>query len=158
MNTITVIASLAITILVGFTGFNTISNTVSLLEITRLKSNINELSKATSQYIKTSCTLNTPNPGYTCNTMSYSGLEAKGILPPNFLANYSPSLSVNNALSSVVVLLTANTTSQCQAIAKTILNSKCVSTTVTLTIPVIPSLLSPRNPWGNLNSGNFVYP
>ena len=158
MNPLSVLVSLAITILVGFAGWGTVSSALAGLQTTRLENNINELSKAAEQYIKTSCVLNTPNPGYTCASMSYAGLEATNIVPPNFLANFAPSLTVDNAISSVVVTLTAHNTSQCQAVAKTILNSKCVSTTVTLTIPVIPSLLSPRNPWGNLNSGNFVYP
>ena len=158
MNPLSVLVGIAITILVGFAGWGTVSSALAGLETTRLESDIQELSKAAGQYIKTSCTLNTPNPGYTCNAMSYNVLEAEGILPPNFLANFSPSLTVNNTLSSVVVTITAHTTSQCQAVVKTILNSKCVSTTVTLTIPIIPSLLSPRNSWGNLNSGNFVYP
>ena len=158
MNPLSVLVGIAITILVGFAGWGTVSSAIAGLETTRLESNIQEVSKAAGQYIKTSCTLNTPNPGYTCASMSYSGLEAENILPPNFLANFSPSLTVDNAISSVVVSLTTHTTSQCQAVQKTILNSKCTGNLITLTIPIIPSLLSPRNAWGNLNSGNFVYP
>ena len=158
MNPLSVLVGIAITILVGFAGWGTVSSALAGLQTTRLESNIQEVSKAAGQYIKTSCTLNTPNPGYTCNAMSYNGLEAEGILPPNFLANFAPSLTVDNALSSVILTLTAHTTSQCLSVQKTILNSKCSGNLITLTIPVIPSLLSPRNAWGNLNSGNFVYP